>query len=98
MSLGKTSTKKLIHKKGIKMGTKIVKGKLCGTCLLWGRKHAISSKTGALWPNASAPCMAEVDTPNDLPFSIQKVHTFCEDGSGCSLWDGVTQEMKVLTP
>ena len=79
------------------MGTKTVKGKLCGTCLLWKREDATSSRTGYLIPTFSARCMAKVSIPNDLPFSVQKVHTFCEDGKDCNLWDGVTQEMEVLT-
>lgn len=80
------------------MGTKTVKGKMCGTCFKWDREDAISSRTGALIPNASARCMAKVEIPSCIfPFSVQKVSTFCEDGEGCLFWDGVSQEMEVLT-
>lgn len=78
--------------------SKLVEGRVCGTCSLWGRKFATSSRTGYLIPNAKCACNAEIDIPPTLPLSVQKVATFYNDGIDCPAWKDHGEKVEVMSP
>lgn len=78
------------------MKTKLVEGRMCGTCKKWERKHAISSRVGALIPNAKCRCNAEVEIPSTFPSSIQKVETLYDEGVDCQVWKDILEKVEVI--
>lgn len=80
------------------MGWKVkeLKGKCCGTCSLFERKLANSSKYNALIPNAQASCNCPVEFSYEFPNSVQKVSMLCEDGKDCEAWQDFGKEVNVI--
>ena len=75
-----------------------LEGKMCGTCNLWERKFATSSRTGKIIPNASCRCNAAVKLDPKLPYSIQRVSTLCEDGISCPTWEDFGEDIEMVDP
>ena len=80
------------------MDSKLIDGRMCGTCLFWDREYGTSARSGLIIPNARCECHAEIKIPDSLPFSIQKVSTFCEDGIKCKLWKRESGRFSIMAP
>ena len=78
------------------METEILKGRMCGTCALWGRANATSARNGALMPNAKCRCFFGVKISKKLPSSIKKVNTLYHEGKKCGLWKPEAGKIEVI--
>ncbi len=75
------------------MKTKIVKGKICGTCRFWGRD---GKNNKAILPNSFASCDVHVDIPKDAPLSLLKKGMLCMDGRDCPTWENCGYEVRII--